>query len=165
MNLRQELEKIHGRKLYDDAVAKITLSYRVANGIDGRITKESDKAAILEIERAKLNQQTALSDEAITENMLQPVTIAPAQKYKQPVYADKYAYKTMTVFIGANKARHVIKLENFYIDALKQIGVDSVPLWIAATVSDEWNETTGDKSIMKIVKASIVNALIERVKK
>ena len=150
MNLKQELEKIHGRKLYDDAVALITLDYRLKNGIKGRITKECDKQAIIDIERAKIAKQSDLIE-------------VPAQK-KKPCYSKQYDYKTITLFTRNEnvKTRHVIKLEQFYIDALESIGIDKKAAWLSEAIAVEFNETTGDKSIAKMVKSAIVFELVRR---
>ena len=88
-----------------------------------------------------------------------------ADKYtvqKQPRnYGDKYKYKTLA-FNTDKDMRHVIKLEIYYIDALKQIGIDNIPAFLARVTATEWNATTGDRSIMKIVKREIVNALLNK---
>jgi hypothetical protein len=110
---------------------------------------------------AKKNK-TATLPETITP--IEPETVEPIQHKQPKQYADKYQFKSVAFNTsdGANKARHVIKIERYYIDALTAIGVDNLPAFLSKATTKEWNETTGDKSIMKIVKSAIVNELLKR---
>ena len=105
--------------------------------------------AVIEIERAKLGKQSDLIE---------------LPKQNKPCYSKQYYYKTITLFTENEgvKTRHVIKLERFYIDAMATIGIDKFPAWLSDAIAVEWSETIGDKSIIKIVKAEIVNALVKR---
>ena len=145
----------------------------VALGYDKR--KKGDNGAALE---NKAILQWLLDNKTTTRNKTQnksqitlPETITPIIEtvdpiqHKQPKqYAEKYQFKSVAFNTsdGANKARHVIKIERYYIDALNKIGVDNLPAWLSESTTKEWNETTGDKSIMKIVKSEIVNELLKR---
>lgn len=90
--------------------------------------------------------------------------VEPIQQKTPKQYANKYQFKSVAFNTsdGKNKTRHVIKLENYFIEALKQIGVDNLPAFLSEITTTEWNKSTGDKSIMKIVKASIVNELLKK---
>ena len=56
----------------------------------------------------------------------------------------------------------MIKLERFYLDALSNVGVENVPDFLSSQVEREWQETTGAKSITKMVKHAIVNQLTQQ---
>jgi hypothetical protein len=105
--------------------------------------------------------------EQILQNNVEPIqqnNVEPIQQKTPKQYANKYQFKSVAFNTsdGKNKTRHVIKLENYFIEALKQIGVDNLPAFLSEITTTEWNESTGDKSIMKIVKASIVNELLKK---
>ena len=138
----------------------------VALGYDKR--KKGDNGAALE---NKAILQWLLDNKTTTRNKTQnksqitlPEAITPIQHKQPKQYAEKYQFKSIAFYTsdGANKARHVIKIERYYIDALTAIGVDNLPAFLSKATTKEWNETTGDKSIMKIVKSAIVNELLKR---
>lgn len=92
----------------------------------------------------------------------------PILLYEEPIplkkprqYADKYKYKTIAFNTDKN-TRHVIKLEAYYTDALKKMGIENIPVFLANVTSDEWNATTEDKSIAKIVKCAIITKLMTK---
>jgi hypothetical protein len=54
----------------------------------------------------------------------------------------------------ADNSRHTVQLEQFYIDALKAIGIDDVAKFVA--------ENAGVTTVTKNVKRAIVNVLVNR---
>ncbi len=54
----------------------------------------------------------------------------------------------------ADNSRHTVQLEQFYIDALKAIGIDDVSKFVA--------ENAGVTTVTKNVKRAIVNVLVNR---
>ena len=147
----------------------------VALGFDKR--KKGDNGAALEnkaILQWLLDNKTSCELNEKPSQITLPETITPIIEaveivepiqHKQPKqYADKYQFKSVAFNTsdGANKTRHVIKIERYYIDALTAIGVDNLPAFLSKATTKEWNETTGDKSIMKIVKSAIVNELLKK---
>lgn len=114
-----------------------------------------------------------IDDATETINIVKPVvqdtdveTVEPVPQSKRK-YADQYEYKTIAfnTINDATTTRHVIKLERYLIDAIKDAGAQSVPQFLGEKVAREWNETTGDKSITKMVKRAIVEALVAKIPK
>jgi hypothetical protein len=174
MNFRRELELIHGRTFCSQAAADLTKPYRIANGIgiDSRIS-ESDKLAILEIERAKLNQQTALSEPVILADAVEPEPVVIALPVKQSTTKTRNKTKRESRFnqftaiafsVTGKTGRQHISLEPEYMKALELIAPANRNQWLSDKVAD-YIAKNGIESTTRIVKASIVNALIERVKK
>ena len=54
----------------------------------------------------------------------------------------------------ANNSRHALQVEQFYIDALKAIGIDDISKFVA--------ENAGISQVTKNVKRAIVNELVNR---
>lgn len=182
-SLQKVLEKLHGGKLSNNAMSAITRKYRKRLNVpSGQIRQPSDKLKIYQWEcdakSATGNAEPVLqSADTIQTTIVEPVlqkstpqavgNVEPVLQSKRK-YADQYEYKTIAFSTtnGTATTRHVIKLESYLVDAIvKNVGAKNVPQFLKEQVSLEWNEATGDKSIVKMVKRSIFLALIAKIPK
>ena len=135
---------------------------------------DANKQAVKSWIELDVSNKRKAANEFIATGSIEPIEQYKAERNKpvEPIlqkpkqYANKYTFSSVAFNTtnGTTKTRHVIKLERYYIEALGHIGISGkdVAAWLSDSTSPEWNETTGDKSIIKIVKAAIVNALVSR---
>jgi hypothetical protein len=99
---------------------------------------------------------------AIAPKPIEPPTHKTRNKVKRD--ARYSAFTRISFNVTGNTQRQHISLEPEYMKALELIAPDNRLKWLADTVAD-YIAKNGIESTTRIVKASIVNALIERVKK
>lgn len=96
------------------------------------------------------------------EHILQGSDESMEVKKERKQYASHYAYKTIA-FRMTDGRRHIVKVESYLVDALSTISISDIPKFFSENVSNEWIETVGDKSLAKMLKRIIVQALLNRI--
>jgi hypothetical protein len=179
-SLKKALEQLHGKKLSFDGMAKITNKHRERLNISAgkAITKQDDKLKIYRLERDAITQNSLIesielasisdssADDISVDAMIEILEHKVKRKRFDVVKATKQkvadaAIESINKFISINyrhadNSRHTVKVEQFYIDALKAIGIDDIAAWVALNA--------GLTQVTRNVKRSVVNELLKIIK-
>ena len=154
--MQAALEQLHNRTYSTTSFVKLTNKYRKKLKIPAgeRITKPNDRLKIYKWERAELNKtarelNNTHGDDA---NSIQVKTDA---NVIQSLTWDKF---TTINYRLPDNTRRSVQIEQFYVDALKAVGITDIGAWVSGCFLQSPNV---DK-VTKIVKREIVNELLKR---
>jgi hypothetical protein len=163
LGFKERLKHDSGSPVENKAILKWLLDNASALGLKPREMPElleRRAPAVL-----KLTQAILLSS-ASDEIKAEVTATTPTHKTRNKVKRDKRfdAFTRISFNVTGNTQRQHISLEPEFIKALELIAPGNRNKWLSDTVAD-YIAKNGIESTTRIVKASIVNALIERVKK